>query len=139
MMKNICYGSVIASFALAAGCIVGDSSEGQSTGSLGGQTGVVVGSNCASDYDCGSGGICLTDVPGGYCTLDCGFVEGYCGANGVCVPSARVGFSGPTILCLALCEADPRDARIPICTQPGLSCFGTIGASSDVFQVCLPD
>lgn len=32
---------------------------------------VPVGSACADDFACGPGGHCATELPGGYCTLDC--------------------------------------------------------------------
>jgi len=141
MMKTICSGSLVASFVLGvgvAGCMVGGSSESSSTGSLGASQGVIIGSNCESDYDCGEGGICLNDVPGGYCTVDCGFVEGFCGANGVCVARGRTEFaSGPTILCMSLCE--PFRGGGDNCERADQSCFGVIAASSDGFQVCFPD
>lgn len=60
----------------------------------------VIGSGCASDSECAfSGGVCLTDLPGGYCSVACSATV-LCPSDSVCATHASGG------VCALLCDSD---------------------------------
>lgn len=90
----------------------------------------VIGTGCSSDAECEfEGGICLTTLPGGYCTTDC---SGACPSDAVCAEF------GSDQVCALGCTSDtdcrngyfcdlPADALIGICDA-----VGTTSPSEDV-------
>ena len=69
----------------------------------------VVGAPCDTFNRCGAGLFCEDSFPGGYCTLDCTFVE----CDGASICDARV----EPALCFSMCESTP-DCR------DGYQCWG---------------
>src|SRR4030095_8149872 len=155
MMKIICYGSVIASLILTAGCIVGND-DNESTGGLGYQLppefSIIstshAGAPCAYDSDCGNG-VCLNEANGaigGYCSQVCseGYVESTCGfgvsmisGNGrdYCVFAPGTTFTGlgGSTVCLQTCEIGRIGCR------EGYACTHTIlGGPDQTSTTCQP-
>ena len=87
---------------------------------------VQVGSACASDADCGAGGVCIpdADLPGGYCTKQCQ-VAADCGGDAICLAE----FGGQP-LCLDGCAADSD------CRAPDYECADLLGDGT--LNACLP-
>lgn len=88
----------------------------------GGSTGrAAVSSPCNTDADCGTGMVCLTRAPGGYCTIDCtatGGSGGSCPAGSACFNAVLT----PTdAYCLKTCTLTSGTCSTSQC-RTGLAC-----------------
>lgn len=97
----------------------------------------VVGDACAEDADCAySGGVCLTDLPGGYCSIECSATV-LCPSDSVCATHA----SGA--VCALLCESDTDCRNGYFCETPEGAdrsiCQGESSGEPPVTDVGVPD
>ena len=61
-----------------------------------------IGSSCATDADCGGEGLCLSWLPGGYCTQPACGTDAPCPVDTICAPIHHEGVEGT--VCLAACD-----------------------------------
>jgi hypothetical protein len=126
-----CGGNVVTGTGGTGGTSSKSASSASSTSSSAGTGGAgldggAVGAPCASAGSCATPEICVTSVPGGYCTVviaECSgdpFAPGLCPAGAWCVNGSELGGQGGD-LCMAKCagSADCRQAEGYTCCPWG--------------------
>lgn len=91
----------------------------------GDNTGVPVGAACTRNADCGTGGVCETESPNGYCSMDCGSTP--CPGGSACYGDASEQW------CLATCSG-PGKGRADC--RPGYVCHDDHAGGAACLPAC---